>query len=104
MLALTGCSQGSSAVTGSWGDTTSPSQPSLELESNGKLSGTDGCNRLMGSYTVSGNEVTFTGVASTLMYCEGVDTWLSQLATAQVDGDTMTVLDEAGAEIGTLER
>ena len=49
-------------------------------------------------------DLTFENVASTLMACADVDTWLSALDTATIDGSTMTVFDESGDEIGTLER
>lgn len=103
-LALSGCASAQPGVVGVWGNPDTTSKPSLELGDNGELTGTDGCNRLMGSYTVQGDKITFEGVASTLMYCEGVDTWLSALASATVTGNDMTVFDRAGAEIGTLER
>lgn len=102
-MTLAGC-QAAPDVTGSWGDASASSAPSLELSSNGDLTGTDGCNRLTGSYTADGTELTFTGVASTLMFCEGVDTWLSRLSKAKVSGNMMTVFDISGKEIGSLER
>lgn len=102
-MTLAGC-QAAPDVTGPWGDTSDSSAPSLELSSNGDLTGTDGCNRLTGSYAADGTELTFTGVASTLIFCEDVDTWLSRLTSAKVSGDTMTVFDISGTEIGTLER
>lgn len=103
-LLLTGCASASSGVVGSWGNPDEPQQPSLDLSKDGQVTGTDGCNRLMGSYTVNGDEITFTDVASTLMYCEGVDTWLAQLALATVAGDEMTVYDLRGSELGVLKR
>ena len=39
-----------------------------------------------------------------MMLCEGVDTWLSALVTGEVDGDTLTILDIDGNEIGTLAK
>jgi len=42
--------------------------------------------------------------AATMMACGDVDTWLSGASSATVDGDTMSVLDEKGKEIGTLEK
>ncbi|MEE6286106.1 META domain-containing protein [Georgenia sp. MJ173] len=89
---------------GSWGDTTDPRQPSLVLSADGRLSGTDGCNRLVGSWTSTGATVSFPALASTMMHCEGVDTWLSSAATAVVSPDVLLVHDEAGAQIGTLAR
>ena len=46
----------------------------------------------------------FGQLASTMMFCEGVDTWLSQAATATRQGATLTVLNDAGTPIGTLKR
>ncbi|WP_168197053.1 META domain-containing protein [Agromyces laixinhei] len=89
---------------GTWGDAAATGEPSLALAEDGSLTGTDGCNRLIGTWTAETDTVTFVDVASTRMFCEGVDTWLSALATGTVDGGTLTVLDESGAEIGTLAR
>lgn len=103
-LALTGCSSAASTVVGSWGDSAQTDQPSLNFSDDGKVTGTDGCNRLMGGYTEDGGVITFEQLASTMMFCEGVDTWLSQAVTAKLSGDTLTINNEAGAEIGTLKR
>ena len=89
---------------GTWGDATTTEEPSLAFGNGGSLSGTDGCNRLVGSWTAEGDTITFVEVAQTRMMCEGVDTWLSALTTATIDGDTLTVFDESGEEIGALER
>ncbi|MBM7832204.1 heat shock protein HslJ [Agromyces cerinus] len=89
---------------GTWGDVATTDEPSLAFGNGGSLSGTDGCNRLVGSWTAEGDTVTFVEVASTRMLCEGVDTWLAALATATISGDTLTVFDESGEEIGTLDR
>ena len=89
---------------GTWGDTAKTTEPSLELADDGGLAGTDGCNRLTGEWTQDGDTIEFGDVASTMMACEDVDTWLSGLATGTIDGDTMTVLDADGEELGTLER
>lgn len=93
---------------GTWGDASASSEPSLVLADDGKLTGTDGCNRLMGSWSTdesdAGDAVSFVDVASTRKMCEDVDTWLSKLATGTIAGETLTILDADGAEIGTLER
>lgn len=88
---------------GTWGQE-SAGKPQLVLEKDGSLQGTDGCNRLMGTWSAENHKVTFEGVASTAMACEGVDDWLSGLHTATVDRDTLIVKDASGAEIGQLER
>ena len=92
------------AAAGTWGDAHHTTQPSLELAEDGTLSGTDGCNQLSGQWTENGVDLTFENVASTMMACADVDTWLSALDTATIDGSTMTVHDESGKDIGTLER
>ncbi len=101
---MSGCSSDAEAgetAKGTWADTAGSE---LVLADEGALSGTDGCNRLMGTWSETDGVITFSEVASTKMFCDGVDTWLSGLATAEIDGDTMTVLDDAGTTIGTLER
>lgn len=102
-LLLTACG-GSAAPEGTWG-TDEQGQPLLVLSDDGGLTGTDGCNRLMGSWEKGeGSDLSFGEVASTMMFCEGVDTWLATLSTATVEGDTLHIFDESGAEIGTLAR
>jgi len=107
-FALAGCAPATttgsgSGAAGTWG-TDAQGQPQLVLAEDGSLSGTDGCNRLTGSWTEQGSTVDFGQVASTLMFCEGVDTWLVDLATGTVDGSTLHILDADGVEIGTLSR
>lgn len=92
------------SAVGSWGEPDERGRPSLLLAADGGLTGSDGCNRLMGSWTADGTTVTFSPLASTMMFCEGVDTWLLGAASAELTGDTLVVRDAAGAEIGTLER
>jgi heat shock protein HslJ len=88
---------------GDWGSE-ADGQPNLTLAEDGKVSGTDGCNRLMTTWEEDGDEIAFGDVAGTLLACVGVDRWLSAMASATVDGDTLVVRNEAGDEIGTLDR
>ena len=88
---------------GSWGSD-GPGRPSLVLEADGKLHGTDGCNRLLGSDEASGTDITFGPLGGTRMFCEGVDTWLSHAAGATLGADTLEIMDAQGQRIGTLER
>jgi len=53
---------------------------------------------------MSGDRIEFGPLASTLMACEGVDTWLGSATAATIDGSTMTLTDQGGKTIGTLER
>lgn len=103
-LALVSCSSSAVSVVGTWGEPDVQGKPSLIFEEGGQLHGSDGCNNLMGGYDISGAEVQFINIASTMMFCEGVDDWLSQAATAQVTDTSLTVFDESGAQIGTLTR
>lgn len=103
VLALAACAAPAVDPSGTWGSDGN-GQPNLTLESDGALSGTDGCNRLSGAWTADGVTVDFGIVVTTEMACTDVDTWLSSLATATVDGDTLTVRDDAGETIGELER
>ncbi|KQR52367.1 hypothetical protein ASF88_12530 [Leifsonia sp. Leaf336] len=102
-LILTGCGPAAAPPAGTWGSS-AEGEPQLVLEADGSLSGTDGCNRLHGTWSKAGNTVTFGEVASTRMACRGVDTWLINLATATVSGTTMRVLNSSGTKIGTLSR
>lgn len=102
MLGLaSGCSASGGEYAGTWG---AADGPNLTLESDGTLDGTDGCNLMFGDWSVRGDVIEFTDVMITEMYCENIDTWLSGLATATVDGDVMHVANSDGTEIGTLTR
>lgn len=92
------------APVGAWGGDALTSEPALALADDGTLTGTDGCNRLVGSWSDGDDTIAFDDVAWTRMACDGVDTWLSALASAEIDGSIMTVLDASGDGIGTLAR
>lgn len=99
-----GCAGGKASAEGTWG-MSGEGQPQLVLANYGKLTGTDGCNRLIGTWKQGDDgSVSFGDVVSTRMFCEGVDTWLSGLSSASVDGSALHVRDKAGTEIGTLTK
>jgi heat shock protein HslJ len=101
---LAACSAGASThFTGSWGSTKA-GQPNVTIEDDGSFHGTDGCNRLTGKGTVSGDTFTFGRVASTLMACKDVDVWLSKASTAKIDGSELAVFDESGDRLGALRK
>lgn len=91
------------AATGIWGHD-APGSPSLELIEDGSFTGTDGCNRLFGSWTQDGPSVEFSGVGSTRMACVDVDTWLERLHSGRVEANALHISDPEGTEIGTLDR
>lgn len=110
VLGLAGCASmagddsGIDAV-GTWGDPSEEHAAYLSLDQDGTLTGSDGCNRLKGSWKLNpADQIQFEQVATTLMACEGVDTPLAGLDVATISGDTMTVFGEADAQIATLER
>lgn len=105
-LVLGGCaatgSPGADSVAEKWEADAASHGAYLELSEDGSLSGTDGCNRLMGDWEQDGATVSFGPIASTMMACEGVQTWLGAAVSASVDGRIMRVHDESGETIGTL--
>lgn len=108
VFALAGCAGGSSgdAVIGTWGEGTAAADPHLVFSDDGRVSGSDGCNSLSGSWKADGEAIIVSDVASTLMACSDVDTWLSGIAQATLSegDDQLTILDESGTEIGSLDR
>ncbi|MBC7723378.1 MAG: META domain-containing protein [Burkholderiaceae bacterium] len=90
------------AYVGSW--VQSSGGPFLSLAKSGSLSGFDGCNTMIGAWSVDDEVVQFTDLATTTTACDGVDAWLGQVATATVDGPSLTLLNASGTQIGTLTR
>lgn len=103
LLVLSACSRQPAPAIGTWGDG-ADGGPQLVLDEDGRLHGTDGCNRLIGSWEQDGDRVAFGAIASTMMACPDVDAWLSGADSARVDGDVLRVSDSTGTEIGTLDR
>ena len=53
--------------------TGSPTTPSLQLSSEGRVAGSDGCNRLVGSYTLDGDRIRFLPLAASRMSCSAMN-------------------------------
>ena len=108
VVLLSGCAASDSdesSPVGVWGATPDSGDAYLELTDDGSLAGSDGCNRLIGGWSAENETtITFTALGSTRMACEGVDTWLSDAASAELDGKTLTVLGASGDSIGTLTK
>lgn len=106
-VGLAGCAatagSGAPSPVGSWGSQ-DDGQPNLEFNDDGTVYGTDGCNRLTGNWEQDGATVEMPALASTMMFCEGVDDWLNGAAAATISDTTMTIENAEGATIGTLER
>ncbi|MGA4670004.1 META domain-containing protein [Propionibacteriaceae bacterium Y1923] len=63
-----------------WGSP-EPRPPHLRFGTDGRVTGSDGCNRLMGRWAFDEDDidiVTLSQMASTMMFCEGVDDWLKR--------------------------
>ena len=89
---------------GTWSQEAEDS-PFLEFAEDGTLSGNDGCNNLSGQWTSpEAGKIETDGVAGTMMFCEGVDDWLSAFHHATFTADSMTVYNLDNQEIGTLSR
>ena len=80
---------------------------SAEFAADGKVSGSAGCNRYSGTYTVSGSNITFSSpLASTMMMCEQAvmdqeSVYLKALGEAKtyaVNGNQLTLAGKDGAQ------
>jgi heat shock protein HslJ len=87
-------------------------ETSVAFGSDGLINGTVGCNSFSGSFKVSGSQVTFDALASTLMACEdalmqqesGVFAVLTGTANFKMDGDTLTISSADGATAVTFKK
>jgi heat shock protein HslJ len=80
--------------------------PTLTFVDDGTVALETGCNNASTSWELAGEELTFGMIAQTMMACAdppGVDvqeaaltTALDSTTTAELDGDTLTLLDDAG--------
>lgn len=75
-----------------------------DKDNKGHVKGGDGCNGVQGDYTLKGNKVTIKRGFGTLKGCPGVDDWLRKVQAVEINGDTLTVQNGKGKEIGTLTR
>ena len=84
-------------------DPTAHNSPSLQFDATQRLSGADGCNRIMGSYVVKKHEINLGQLASTKMMCQNTaelsnkfNEALNKVAGYQVYGQTLQLLDRNG--------
>jgi len=86
-------------------------EPHLILHPDDKrVSGSGGCNRLAGTYTVEGNRLTFSRMAGTMMACpSGMEQErsfhdaLGRAATWRIDGERLELSDATGKVIAQFE-
>ena len=80
-------------------------KPTLVLESiSKKLTGNTGCNQMFGSFSTQQNQISFTGLGSTKMYCDGVKEteYLNLLNTVdsyKLIENQLVFMDKSGKEI-----
>jgi len=85
--------------------------PHFVLDSKTKnVSGSGGCNRLAGSYTLDGDHLAFHQTVSTMMAClQGMDTEktflqaLSQVDSWKINGRRLDLFDKAGKRMAVFE-
>jgi heat shock protein HslJ len=89
---------------GRWIESNAAGAPFLDFSADGSLSGNDGCNSMAGGTWVAADDgsVELVMGASTLMFCEGVDTWLNLATKGRIQAQTMTLEDADGAVLGQL--
>lgn len=80
-------------------------KPTLTLESiSKKLTGNTGCNQMFGSFTTEQNKITFSGLGSTKMFCEGVKesaytASLEKVASYRITNNKLSLFDGKGLEV-----
>jgi heat shock protein HslJ len=85
-------------------------QAHLVLQADGRFSGSDGCNRVTGGYTLKGNGVTFGQVAGTMMACPDTDEISRRFHSAlkgtshwSIVGDRLQLLGATGKPLAVFE-
>lgn len=88
---------------GQWVESDAEGAPFILISADGSFGGDDGCNVFTGSWELADDgAILFTQIASTLRYCEGLDTWLTQAAKGRVLAGVMTIEDADGLVLGQL--
>lgn len=84
-------------------DTNATNLPSLQFDANNRVSGADGCNRIMGGYNAGLDTLSFTPLAGTRMACpdknyvpEKFNQALAKVTHYQVYNKTLKLLDRSG--------
>lgn len=89
--------------TGTWGQR-ERGRPWLSFD-DARCTGSDGCNKMAGPWRQScGGRIEVGPMMVTRMFCEGVDTWLSNVEAVAIDGDRMLVFGTDGKRLGSLRR
>lgn len=114
LLLLVGCATSqheapvaTSSLDGNWKSATSTAHLRFE---KGKLSGNDGCNQFMGSYTTNGQQITISDkMMSTMMACPTMEksaafkTALTSAKLYENNGQTLTLIGADGKTLLELQ-
>jgi heat shock protein HslJ len=125
-LMISACAGGvgsSASIVGEWelvsyGSAASPTlalpdvETTISFGEDGRFGGNVGCNGFGAEYKVSGDEITFDAIVSTMMYCEAVaeqesgviGTLSENPVTFQLNGNTLTLTSANGASVVVLAR
>jgi heat shock protein HslJ len=84
--------------------------PHLIFNSENRVSGSDGCNRLMGTYLLEGNKLNLGEIAGTKMACEenteqsaAFHAAMKNATTYTLHGDQMVLSDASGIVIARFK-
>ena len=88
-----------------------PPERFIQFQATGQVSGTGGCNRFFGSYTVSGNKLSVGPLASTRILCASpimkaerqFHKKLEDTASFRRSSAELSLFDEEGAELMVLD-
>ena len=87
-------------------DPSARNSPSIQFGSDLRVSGSDGCNRLVGLYAIKGQHITLGQLGSTNMYCKNTMQFAGQYTEAltkvkgyQVYNKTLKLLDQYGNRV-----
>lgn len=124
MFVFNACSNSASpSLTGEWklvsyGDASNPApalpdtETSINFGADGQVGGTVGCNTFGGEYRINSDQVTFSGIFSTLMFCEGTSDQESAVLAILSDktlrvsssGNQLTLTSDDGSSAVILEK
>jgi len=90
-------------VVGTWGSSTTVGQAYLDLAADGTLAGSDGCNRVTGTWQAGGKGVSVSFATTTAAWCTEVDTWLSSSVGARLEDGDLLFVDADNRTVGTLQ-
>lgn len=78
-------------------------EPHIIFNAENRISGSDGCNRMMGTYTLDGSKLSLSQIATTMMACmkgneqaEAFKSALGNVATVSIHADQLELRDETG--------